>query len=111
MEVIVSYILLFLCLILILIGLYDLFDELQKMKKTEHETEARKEIMGLETRNEQLEKEKMIILREKNELSADLEKIKKDLKRISKERDTCGEERGRKAGTETQGHWVNCVCI
>merc|ERR1719450_366104 len=34
----------------------------------------------------------MIILREKNELSADLEKIKKDLKRISKERDTCGEE-------------------
>merc|ERR1712066_1137497 len=55
-------------------------DELQSKKKTEHETEARKEIMGLETRNEQLEKEKMIILREKNELMADLEKIKKDLK-------------------------------
>ena len=67
-------------------------DKLHKEKNSEHEKEARKEIMGLETRNEQLEKEKMIILREKNELTADLEKIKKDLKRISKEKETCAEE-------------------
>merc|ERR1711997_162944 len=63
-----------------------------KEKNSEHEKEARKEIMNLETRNEQLEKEKMIILREKNELTADLQKTKKDLGRISKEKETSAEE-------------------
>ena len=43
-------------------------------------------------RNEQLEKEKMILLREKNEIAADLQKTQKDLKRISKEKETCADE-------------------
>ena len=67
-------------------------DELQTKKISEHETEVKKELIGLETRNEQLEKEKMILLREKNELAADLQKIQKDLKRISKEKETCADE-------------------
>ena len=67
-------------------------DKLNNDKNSEHEKEARKEVMTLETRNEQLEKEKMIILREKNELTADWEKTKKDLGRISKEKETYAEE-------------------
>ena len=67
-------------------------DELKSKKSSEHETEVKKEVMELETRNEQLEKEKMIIVREKNELAAELEKIKKDLKRIRTEKETCAEE-------------------
>ena len=67
-------------------------DELQKKRISEHETEVKKELIGLETRNEQLEKEKMILLREKNEIAADLQKTQKDLKRISKEKETCADE-------------------
>ena len=67
-------------------------DKLNNDKNSEHQKEARKEVMTLETRNEELEKEKMIILREKNELTADWEKTKKDLGRISKEKETYAEE-------------------
>ena len=36
-------------------------DELQKQKKSDQEMETKKELNALETRNEQLEKEKLII--------------------------------------------------
>ena len=55
-------------------------DELQKKRKDDHDKETKKELNALETRNEQLEKEKLIVLKEKNEVTADLEKIKKDVK-------------------------------
>ena len=64
----------------------------EAMKKSDQIRESKKELNALETRNEQLEKEKMIILKEKNETFAELEKIKKDLKRCLKEKETLVEE-------------------
>merc|ERR1711876_99412 len=64
----------------------------EAMKKSDQIRESKKELNALETRNEQLEKEKMIILKEKNETFAELEKMKKDLKRCLKEKETLVEE-------------------
>merc|ERR1712012_363616 len=54
-------------------------EDLLKQKKVDFDKETKKELHALETRNEQLEKEKMIILKERNEINEDLEKIKQDL--------------------------------
>ena len=67
-------------------------ETLQSKKKSEHDRETQKELNALELKNERLEKEKMIILRDKNEINIDLDKLKKDLNKCVKEKDKLNEE-------------------
>ena len=67
-------------------------ETLQSKKKSEHDRETQKELNALELKNERLEKEKMMILRDKNEINIDLDKLKKDLNKCVKEKDKLNEE-------------------
>lgn len=61
-------------------------EELQKKRKVETEHENKKEVRELETKLEKLEKEKVKVLREKNDLAADLEKSKQEVEKIKSEK-------------------------